>query len=316
MQPTHSLIAAALLLSAATLSASDVIELKQQWTVGRKYYQTMETTSTTIMSMGGQDMNQKMEMTTEFSTGVSQHEDGQRKRLTLRYDRMAMKMDMMGQQTTFDSAKPDNDPQGLAKSFSTIVGKELKMLASAQDEIQDIEEFGEFHETLAAGPGAAMAAKMFTKESLTETVGQAALKSLPGHPVKPGDSWPVAYSMKLPKLGTVSIEGTYIFKGMQPHDGIPCAEITMDATMKIAGTPDGAKKDPNAAMEQAIGLSLSHGKITGTTWFDPALGMARDVRINQSMEMSIKNPAKPDQTINIPTKQDTTIKLTRIEDLK
>ncbi len=316
MKPTHSLIAAALLLSAATLPAADAIALKQQWTVGKKYYQTMETISSTTMSMGGQDVDQKMDMTMEYSTAISQHEDGQRKRLTQRFDRVAIKMDMMGQQTSFDSAKPDDDPQGMGKSFSAFVGKELKMLASAQDEIQDIENFDEFQKGLAAGPGAAMAGKIFTKESLTETVGQAALKSLPGHPVKPGDSWPVSYSMELPQIGTVSIEGTYTFKGMQPHDDIPCAEITMDASMEIAAAPEGAEKDPTAAMMQAMGVTLTHGKITSTTWFDPALGMARDVRMKQDMEMAMKNPAMPDETIKIPTNQEITIKLTKVEDIK
>lgn len=308
MKSTHSLIAAGLLLSAATLYAADAIELKQQWIVGKKYFQTMETASTTTMSMGGQDMDQKINMTMEFSTAISPYEGGPRKRLTVRYGRMAMKMDMMGQETAFDSANPDDDPQGIGKDFSAIVGKELKMLTSERDEIQEIENLDEFKE--------GMTGKMFTKESLSELAGQASLKSMPGHSIKPGDSWPVSYSIKLPQIGTVSIKGNYTFTGMNPHDGIPCAEITMDASMEIAAAPEGAEKDPTAGMMQAMGVTLTHGKITGTTWFDPALGMSIDVRMKQEMEMSMKNPTKPDETIKIPTKQDISIKLTKVEDLK
>jgi hypothetical protein len=309
---------AALALSAASLNAADAVELKQQWLTGKKYHQTMEMAQTSTIAMGPQTMDQKVNMTMEMSTAVTKHDDGSRKRLVVRYDRMAMKMDMNGQQMGFDSAKPEDDPTGMGKGMGAIVGKELRILASPKDEILEIENYDEFV-AAAAGPGAAMMGKMFSKDSLTDMVKQGSLKALPPNAVKPGDSWAFDYAMKLPQIGSVGVKGTYTFKGMKPHDGIPSAEITMDATMNIDMSGAGAgdkEKDPAAAMIAAMGMKLTSGKMNGTIYFDPALGMARDMQMTQEMEMSMNNPAQPDAKITIPMKQNISMKLTKIEDIK
>jgi hypothetical protein len=318
MKPYH-LIATSLLLSAAPLSAADSIELKQQWIAGKKYFQTMEMTQITSMTMGEKTMDQKMNMTSELSSAVTAHEDGQRKRLTMRYEHMAMTLDMAGQTMGFDSAKPAEDAMGIGKGIQPIIGKDIKILLSPQDEIQEIENYDEFIGALASGPGAAIVGKMFTKESLTEMVEQSTLKAMPGHPVKPGDSWTFNTSMKLPLVGDMEIKGTYTFKAMAPHKGIPCAEIAMAATLSLTAdtTPaDPKNQAPEVAKLKSMGMSINNGAMTGTLYFDPALGMARDFDMKQTMELSMKNPADPTATMTIPMKQDIQMELTKIEDLK
>ena len=310
---------AALALCAARVSAADAIELKQQWQMGKKYFQTMNMVQTSTIQMGPQKMEQKVNMTMEMSTGVTKHEDGKQKRLTVTYDRMAMKMNMNGQDMGFDSAKPDDDPLGMGKGFAGLLGKPLKVVASEKDEIVAIENFDEFLGGAAAGPAGAALGQMFTRESFTDMMKQGALKALPGKAVKPGDSWPYDYTVKMPQIGTITIKGTYTFKGMAQRGGASCAEIAMDGKLDIdVGAKPAADADAKGpgAMLASLGMKMQGGKIAGTVWFDNALGMGRDADFTQEMEMTMNNPAEPGATMSIPMKQSVTMTLTRLEDVK
>ena len=310
---------AALALSVPQLSADDAVALKQQWQAGKKYSQTMKMLQTSTTAIGAQKMEQKVTMTMEMSTAVKKHEDGKQKRLTMKYDRMAMNMNMNGQEMAFDSAKPDADSVGMGKQLGALVGKEIRMLLNEKDDVTGIENFEEFTAALGGGAAGSPIGQMFTKDSLTDMVKQGALKSVPANPVKAGESWPWNYSMNMPQIGSVGIKGTYTFKGTKPHGGVPCAEIAMEGAMNFdfgAAPSADAGAGGSGAMLKAMGMKMTGGKMSGTIWFDNALGMARDVQIAQEMEMSMNNPTAPDQKIIIPMKQDVTVTLTKIEDVK
>ena len=179
--------------AAAPLSAADAVELKQRWIAGKQYLQTMQSTQGTTMTIGPQKIEQKTVTTMDMSMAVRAHEDGQRKRVTIKYDRVAMQMEMNGQKMGFDSAKPGEgtDPLGLSKTLGATVGKELKVILTPTDEVGEVENFDEFVKNLAAAPMPGMdMSKMFTKESMAQMMKQGALQSMPGKPVKPGDSCP------------------------------------------------------------------------------------------------------------------------------
>ena len=305
---------AALALCAARLSAADAIEIKQHWPAGKKLTQTMKMEQGSTMTIGPTKMDQKVNMTMEMSTAVTKHEDGKQKRLTIKYDRMAMQMDMGGQKMGFDSAKPEDDPQGIGKAAGGIVGKELRMLANDKDEVTGIENFEEFS-AAAGGAAGSPFGQMFSKDSLLDMVKQGSLHAMPGKPVKAGDSWPFSYTMKMPQFGSVTIKGTYTLKGVSPHGGVSCAEIALDGTLNIDFSA--ADKSADAAGPlAALGVKMNGGKMAGTVWFDTALGMARDSDFTQTMEISMKNPAQPDATMTIPMTQHVTLSLTKVEDVK
>ena len=319
--PARSLLPlTALVLCASRLIAADAVELRQQWQVGRKYSQVMNMAQISTITIGGQKIDQKMAMTMEMSTSVKQHEDGKQKRLSAKYGRVAMKMDANGREMGFDSAKPGSDSLGMGKGFEAMIGKELKLLVNEKDEITGIENFEEFFATVGGGPGSAQLAQILNKDSLTEMVKQGSLKAMPGRPVKPGDSWPFGYTTKMPPIGEISIKGTYTLKGTAPRAGIPCAEIAVigNANIDFKAPPPGAEPKPDdpAAAIAALGLKMTGGKLTGTVWFDPALGMAREIEYRQEMEMTMKNPAQPDEIMTIPLKQVITLTLTKVEDVK
>ena len=305
--PLTALIA----LATTPLSAADRVELKQRWISGKKYFFSMQMAQQSSFAVGPQKMEQQVATTIEMSVAVHAHEDGQRQRLTLKQDRVAMDMTMNGQKMGFDSAKPTEgtDPLGMGKMMGAVVGKEIKMLTNAAGEVVDIENYDEFVKTLPTSPMPGMdMAKMFSKDMLLQSMKQVALISLPGKPVATGESWPFSKEIEMPQLGKVAVKGPYTFKGLADHAGVRCAEVQTDGAMAI---------DFAAGAGGAMGMKITDGSLKGPVWFDPALGMARESQLTQVMKMSMKNPADPAAPIiEVPMTQTTTTTLTKIEDVK
>jgi hypothetical protein len=308
----------ALIIFAGTLFAADTIELKQRWIVGKKYDQTMESTHSSTLTIAGQTIETSVATTMEVSEAVRVQADGKTKRMTLKYDRVAMDMSLGGQKISFDSSKPEqaNDPLGLSKTIGGVAGKELLVLLGENDEITGIENYDEFIKQLGASPAPGMdMSKMFSKEAVTQMMKGAGLQAMPGHPVMPGDSWPFSTTVELPQLGKVSMTGTYTLKGLGDHDGIQCAEVIADGKISMDLSGADAPK-PGASGLAALGMKVEGGSLKGTIWFDPKLGFPRESDMAESLTMTMKNPTDPNATLTVPNKENIHTKLTKVEDLK
>ena len=109
----HILPVATLLLAAASPLPAQTVDIKPHWQVGKKITQTMHMDQASTIALGDQKMEQKVGMTMDTTMSVLAHENGKHKRVTMKYDRVAMDMNMAGQEMKYDSAKPD-DTAGLA----------------------------------------------------------------------------------------------------------------------------------------------------------------------------------------------------------
>ena len=309
-----SLVALAL-CAPLLLQAAETVEVKQHWLAGKKYYQTIQTDQQSTIQIGQQKIEQATSMTMELTMTVNTPQKGQPKKMTIRYERMAMEMNMNGQKMGFDSAKPDegSDPLNLKKTVGATVGQELKMVLNDKDEVETIENYDEFIQHLgpASAPGLEPS-KMFSRDSLTQMLKQGGLQGLPSKPVTAGDTWTFKNEVELPQLGKVAVTGTYTLKSVGDHNGVRCAEIQTDGT--LAMDMSGAKGDSSPL--GVLGMKVTDGTIKGPVWFDPQLGMARETQLVQEMTISMKNPADPSATITVPMKQNISVKLTKIEDVK
>ena len=303
------------LLARVPLHGADTIEIKQQWQAGKKYYQTIHTDQQSTIEIGGQKMDQSTDMTIELTMSVNPRKEGQPKRMIIRYERMAMEIGMNGQKMAYDTANPgaNGDPLNLGKTLGATVGQELKVLFNDKDEIDSVENFDEFVKRFGEGavPGFDPS-KMFSRESLTQMLKQGSLQGTPGKPVGAGDTWPFNNQVDLPQMGKVAVNGIYTLKSIGDHDGVRCAEIQTDG--KLAMNLE-APKDESSPLA-SLGMKVTDGSIKGPVWFDPQLGMARESQLVQEMTISMKNPTDPSATINVPMKQNISVKLTKIEDLK
>lgn len=304
----------AIVLTASAAYAADAISLKQQWQTGKRYAQSMTMDQVTSIDLGQAKMDQKMNMAIDMSSTVTKHEDGKSKRVAIKYEKMVMNMDMNGQKTTIDSSKPAAAAGPMGNPFAAIAGKEIRLVLDADDKVTGFENFDELTQA-AGGSGNPLTASFLNKDALSKTIQQSSLQALPTHPVKPGDAWPFTVDLPMPQVGTGQVKGTYTYKGTSQHDGVACAEIAVEGKINfdMASAPaSGGEANPAAA----LGMKIKDGTMTGTVWFDNALGMSRDAEIHQNMTMSMNSPVKPGETMTLPMKQTITTKLTKVEDAK
>jgi hypothetical protein len=226
-----------------------------------------------------------------------------------------MQVEMNGQKMGFDSAEPaaSGDPLNFNKTVGAMVGQELKVTFNDKDDIDSVENYDDFIQHFGAATPGFDATKMFSRDSLTQMLKQGGLQAVPGKPISVGESWPFNNQVVLPQLGKVSVKGTYTLKGVGDHDGVRCAEIQTDGTMAM--DLEEANKD-EASPFGALGMKIMGGSIQGPIWFDPQLGFTRESHLVQGMTISMKNPADPSATITLPMKQNISVKLTKVEDLK
>ena len=318
---------ALIFLTTRPAHGEDAVTLKQRFIVGKRYEFGMKMTQTTTMNISGQAMDQTMNMAFKHSMSVSQHEDGKRKRVTMRYGRVAMEMNMAGQKMEYDSDKKDAHPSPLA-TLGGLVGKEFRMLLDENDQVLEVENFDEILKAFASDPIAGKIMGQFlNKDSMKELVQGSMLRAMPNHPVKPGDSWPVTYGTKMGQMGSMKVEGTYTFNKPVQHEGHACvligtaATLTMDMDFgKIAAGGAGGNAEA-AEMIKKMGMKVSDAKMIGSITFDPELGMARDMTMNTNMTMTMTLPpgAQPpggDPKLTIPIKQSLSNTLLSVEDAK
>ena len=315
----HIIPAATLILTAASPLSAQTIEIKPRWQVGKKFFQTMQMDQASTIALGEQKMEQKVGTTMDTTMTVRAHENGKDKRVNVKYERIAMAMNMAGQEMKYDSATPADaasDPLGIGKSFGAFLGKEIKIVVNEKDEVVEVENLDAMMKELAASnPMAGALGQMFNKDAMKNMLRQGTLYASPGKPVKAGDSWPFQFAMPLPAVGNVDINGTYTLKSIGDHAGVKSAEIAVVGKLGMnIGTPGDTKADEANPLKQ-MGLKVDGGKVAGTLWFDPALGICRDVKMTQEMTMKMNNPQKPGETMEIPMKQTITQTVTKVENL-
>ncbi len=238
-------------LTTPFVHGEEAVTLKQRFIVGKRYEFGMKMTQTTTMNIGGKEIDQTMNMAFKHSMTVSQHEDGKRKRVAMRYGRVAMEMNMGEQKMEFDSDKKDAPAAGPLASIGGLVGKEFRMLLDENDQVLDVENFDEILNAFSADPVAKKIMGQFlNKDSMKDLLQGSMLRAMPDKPVKPGESWPVTYGTKMGQMGSMKVEGTYTFNKPVQFDGHACvligttATITMDMDIaKMAGSATGGNAE-------------------------------------------------------------------------
>ena len=241
------------LVSAFFTAASPVraqsLEIKPVWIAGKTYIQSTELLQKGSVPMGGQTMEQETRMSLETSTSVRPAIPG--KILSVRQNHISFRMNMAGQELSFDSAKPGQDPLGIGEFFKRFASKPLEVQLDARDEPVKLLNPGEFT-TSEAQPGNP-AAELFKPDNLLDSVRQGSLRTPPSGPVQPGDSWDWSYSQNIPMAGTLKAAGKYTFKALTEKNGFRCAEIAMEGTL-TSTPPTNAPASPEAELMKAMGL--------------------------------------------------------------
>ncbi len=274
------------------------LEIKQVWVAGKTYVQSVEIQQRSAVPLGLQTMDQELQITTETSTSVLPSQSG--KILSVRQARMNFQVKMAEQTLTFDSSKPTEDSLGLTKFYQKLSETPVQIQLNAQDEPLKLLNAGSLIPQGEAFENPA--AQLFNPDSVLDSLRQSSLRTQPSGPVSPGESWKWSFSQEVPMAGSLNASGNYTFKSLTEKDGVRCAEISMEGTLTHAPSsrPSGPSA-PEAEILKAMGLKISSGKLTGTLWFDPALGAVKEAVIDQDLELTLQNPALPEGKLVVPT---------------
>jgi hypothetical protein len=260
---------------------------------GKTYLQTMQMDQNSKIALGGQEIDQKMHMEMNLSMKVSEVPDSTNKAVESEYTRVAMDMNTMGQELSFDSdgAEADNNP--MLAGMGGMVGQPFTMVLDEDNQIVEVTGLDELAAAAGGNPMTAEMMKQFMdKDQLGQMMNMWVTSTFPEGPVKPGDTWPVDIEWDMAKMGKVGYKGTYTLKGYQEYGGHDCAVIEMDATLNMdfeSADDEGTDDTGVGAMMKQLGMKMSGGETTGTIYWDNELGWMRGMEMDQVMTMSMLN---------------------------
>ena len=259
------------------------VEMKLKWEVGKRYLQNVDMSQTMDLKAPGsaESMKQETKQRQEIAISALKERDGGGRELEMEFVSMAMNM-KMGDTTMmdFDSKKGGQDTSANpgAAMLGKLAGTRVKLITDANGKVESVEGFEDFLKQATSGTAPEMAEMMkgFLSEDNLKQM-SAGNMGLPDKPVKIGDTWPVKTEMSLGPMGAMVMNLTYTFKGWEQHDNHKCAalEYSGDISIKPGDASTGTT------------LTVDNGKATGTTWFDPAMGMIIETSGKQDVALKI-----------------------------
>lgn len=267
---------------------SKTSELKIKWPVGQRYVYRMEIKqvgNTTIPSMP-KPMKQEADIVQEYSIKVLNEREPAGRELEMEYLATQMDVNMNGRSVMkFDSAgetlAAENDP--IISVFRNFIGMKFKFLLDASNKVEKVEGLDELRNKilLKAPPQAkAMLDGMFGEDMFKNLIDMG--KGLPEKPVQPGDSWSTQSEVPAGPIGRMVVDMKYNFEDWETRQDRRCARIGFQGTM--------TSKDGEAAGPAGMKMNMKEGKMGGTSWFDPAMGMLVEAAIKQDMDLDMTMP--------------------------
>jgi hypothetical protein len=193
-------------------------------------------------------------------------------------DRVRMKVDGPGGGFEYDS-QAGKAPEGpvanlLAPLLKSLVGAEFTLKMNSRGELSDIKVPPKLVESLRQASPAATAGGMFSEEGLKNLIGQSSL-ALPQDPLEKGKTWSNASRLPVPMLGTMVMDKTYTYEGVDPKEAA-LVKIGLDTKVAL---------EPAADSNVAVKITSHSGK--GDFAFDPQVGRMVTSRVKDKMQMSL-----------------------------
>ena len=294
--------------TAAAGNPDDAVALKLRWPVGGRFGHRMELAQAMHVPAipgvpGGRPTTQEMTMGQEFSLNVLRERAGGGCEVELEFQSVNMSVTRGGNEglafdtrdeATGDEANPD------VKPFRQMIGQKLTLLLDSSNNVERVEGMKAFTEKVfgdsegSPNPMAAMLNEDHFKQMMS--IG----RNLPAQPVKPGDTWPSKPEISMGPLGKTTLDLTYTFKGWEQHEQRRCAALTFTGSL---GGNTGDPNNPIGAM-----MSVAGGQCSGKSWFDPLRGMIIDNAIEQTIQMRMKIPGRPNAGPGAAPPVETTLK--------
>ncbi|MEO6834152.1 MAG: DUF6263 family protein [Chitinophagaceae bacterium] len=296
------LIFPVLAIGLAVLSScgkGEKVDLKLNLQPGSQYLYTMETKMDMTQTAMGQSMKTNNDMTMEFVYDVTAA-DGNNKKITVTYDRIAMQMKSAMANMTYDSRDTTHNTPEL-KMMGYMLHKPFTMLVSDHGEILKVEGLQAIINNMGdstTAEGAAMRRQLASSfnDSSMKGMMQQSLNFFPDKPVSVGDTWKKSYSMNM-SIMAVNMDNEY--KLTSVSNGI----AHLDVSSKLTGGGDiaGGEEMKNVKVDLK-------GDQKGTMDVEVATGLVVDSKLKQDIKgdismMGMKIPLTMTQDIRITAKK-------------
>jgi hypothetical protein len=273
---------------------SGPVQLTEKWPVGEHIVKRIAMKMDNDISVPNQPpIKQQTSIGQRYGLSVKNGETTAGRMVEMEFLSMAIKVDQAGKTVVdYDSeAKTSGTPGDqttamFQKVLQPIIGTKLRYFINATNGLDRVEGIDEMIQRFSAdgqNPAAGSMKNMFNEAYLREMIGDS--RYLPPTPVQPSDSWPVNMDVNLGDLGILTISNTVTLSNWEQHGPRLCARLDFDGTFTGKPAQNGNKT--------GMGLNIQSGTLSGSSWFDPELGMTIDSTVNQDLNLTMKVPANP-----------------------
>jgi hypothetical protein len=199
----------------------------------------------------------------------------------------------------------------VVNALDRLIGGKVYYLLGSDGKVQKVEGVNDLFARADGtnAPRGPFAASTILRRAISEDTFKqmVEINGAPGQDMKIGDSWPFAREVDAGMAGKIAVSVTNTLRGWQERDGTKCARVEFTGTVSSAGN---AEATPGR-------ISISDGQVTGHYWYDPAIGLNRELEMKQSFNVSgalggnrNTNNATP---VSIPVKESLSVKLLEVK---
>ena len=224
--------------------------------------------------------------------------------LTSLYTQVACVLEVGPNRVEFDSTKPEDaakasDP--LLARFAGMAGKTVRLRVAPTGKMLEVQGFDEIAQAISArlDPAHPMTAQLrtsledhYTNAAMLRRI-QATAEVFPAAPVGQGGTWSRTGVMPNPAVKEIMLDFTYTWAGNEAMDGVECAHIVGEATMKLP-------KEPPIGSRYAGGSAiLEAGTYRHDVWLDLPAGFVRSAKEVVKMRITGEVPGAAPQTESV-----------------
>lgn len=189
---------------------------------------------------------------------------------------------------SFDTAaKPENASTNLVPApFRKLINSKLLLLLAPTGKLEGVLGLEQWLKSLTgdnAGPAGEMLVQQFTEGFFQQVAGFG--DGLPAGAVTVGGRWPYKKEIPAGALGKIAVDSLITLDRLEDREGHRFAVLTADGKFRGISAPT----DGNTG-----GITLEHGVVSSTTWFNLDAGSLFESIVEQSMQLRSSPPNAPD----------------------
>jgi hypothetical protein len=258
--------------------------LKAGWKPGHRYTLRMDSLQTVTLNFGPQPTIQETEVSQDWALvvtnapGGGQGVDLEIQALVVNSqfgDRVVYRFDSL------NKATPNEGPG--VELLQRVIGGHVRFLLDSNNSVVKVEGIKELIDRAQGDQGSGAAdqrrnwmggtlERVFNADYFKQLID---LSALPASAVRIGDTWTRQREIDVGMVGRVAVNTTNTLRGWQEREGRKCARLEFRGVLAM-------KTGQAEGVLALAGLGIQDGRLSGKSWFDPAIGLPIETTLEQS----------------------------------